>query len=105
MLCPIGTFTNQTAAKQVSECTVCQPGKYCNYDSTIPQGCPTGAYCPMASQQPTYCPKGTFQPNANMSGIDDCRPCLGGYYCNITGLGNLFAYGDQYKCPFGNYCP
>lgn len=105
VLCPIGTFTNTTAAKQVSECTVCQPGKFCNYDSRIPQGCPTGSYCPMASQSPTSCPKGTFQPNANMSGIDDCRPCLGGYFCNITGLGNLFNYGEQYKCPFGNYCP
>jgi hypothetical protein len=36
ILCPIGTFTNTTAAKQISECTQCQPGKYCNYDSRIP---------------------------------------------------------------------
>lgn len=30
----------------------------------------------------------------NMSNIDDCQMCLGGYYCNITGLGNIFTYGD-----------
>lgn len=40
-----------------------------------------------------------------MSGIDDCLPCLGGYYCNTTGIGNLLAFGDKYKCPLGHYCP
>jgi hypothetical protein len=105
VLCPLGTFTNTTAAKQLSECTICQPGKYCNYDSRIPQGCPRGYFCPIASQEPTSCPKGTFQPSYNQSGIDDCQMCLGGYFCNITGLGNVFNYGDTYKCPFGHYCP
>jgi hypothetical protein len=105
VLCPIGTFTNDTAAKQVSECTICSPGKYCNYESRIPQGCPPGAYCPIGSQFPTLCPRGTFQPNNNQSGIDDCKPCMGGYFCNETGLGNLFKYGEKYKCPLGHYCP
>lgn len=79
--CPEGTFTNETAAKQMSECTVCQPGKYCNYESRYPQGCPPGTYCPINSQYPSICPKGTYQPSKNMTGVDDCRPCLGGYYC------------------------
>jgi len=30
---------------------------------------------------------------------------LAGYYCNKTGLGNVMAFGDLYKCPFGSYCP
>jgi len=34
-----------------------------------------------------------------------CLGCLGGYTCNITGLGNVVAYGMKYLCPLGNYCP
>jgi len=41
----------------------------------------------------------------NASGIDDCIPCLGGYYCNVSALGNILAFGNKFLCPNGNYCP
>jgi len=36
VLCPIGTFTFETGGKQVSECTTCLSGFYCNYDEIEP---------------------------------------------------------------------
>jgi hypothetical protein len=59
----------------------------------------------MNSQFPTNCPKGTFQPAKNQSGIDDCRPCLGGFHCDGVGLGNILKFEDKYRCPLGHYCP
>ena len=183
ILCPEGTFTNENAAKQMSECTICQPGKFCNLEanevsniilffyrvigevskvfnllqrsayrsasngrkllervinlhmhecnfilcrigkphrdtelpiwynqynyniSRAPIDCPTGHYCPINSQYPTACPKGTYQPLYNQTGVDDCKPCLGGYYCNEERIGNVVAAGDKYKCPLGHFCP
>ena len=77
-----------------------------NYNvSRTPIGCPTGHYCPVNSQYPTACPKGTYQPLVNQTGVDDCKPCLGGYYCYEERIGNVVAAGDKYKCPLGHFCP
>jgi hypothetical protein len=37
--------------------------------------------------------------------LAECRGCLAGYFCNLTGLGNVVAFGNKYLCPLGSYCP
>ena len=40
--CPYGTMSVMTAARQVSDCTGCQPGYMCPKGSRTPIPCPTG---------------------------------------------------------------
>jgi len=93
------------AAKQVTECTACQPGFFCPSENVEPQECPPGAYCPYDSSQPVLCPKGTYNPQNKSMSLAECQGCLAGYFCNLTGLGNVVAFGSKYLCPLGSYCP
>lgn len=85
--CPAGTFSNAIGNVNVSQCTLCTPGYYCQssgltsetgecdagYYCTIGSSsriqpvvtssggpCPTGTYCLKGSSQPSLCPRGTY---------------------------------------------
>lgn len=58
--CPPATFTFELAAKQETECTICQMGYYCPFDESIPYACPAGSYCGFGVFAPTTCPVGTY---------------------------------------------
>eukprot|EP00347_Sterkiella_histriomuscorum_P005935 403354701 len=104
-VCPVGTYTFREAAMSIDFCDYCQAGYYCSYGSIEPTDCPEGNYCPIGSQEPTNCTVTRYNPYNLGKSFADCQACKGGYYCNSTGLGNLFSYGATYKCPYGNYCP
>lgn len=59
----------------------------------------------MGSQEPINCTATRYNPQLLGKNVESCQPCKGGYYCYDDALGNLFKYGDDYKCPVGNYCP
>ncbi|RUS80927.1 hypothetical protein EGW08_011308, partial [Elysia chlorotica] len=80
--CIPGSFNNVTG---LDYCFDCPAGFYC-VDGEIPLACPRGRYCPgnTTAAQP-YCPRGTYNPDFGMVYESDCRPCLGGYYCDTLG--------------------
>ena len=98
--CPHGTYSNTEANKNVTACTPCDAGKYCNdtglfapsddcdpgfycpggndLPNPIETVCPIGLHCPRGSAVPQPCDPGTF---ANFSGAAYCNICPGGFYC------------------------
>ena len=84
--CPAGTYNNKTGLGNSTQCTPCDPGKYCpdpglivphadcvagNYcelgsTESAPVGqsygyqCPVGHYCEQGTPSPTPCPRGTY---------------------------------------------
>ena len=90
--CPIGTYSNLTGLANSSQCTPCDPGKYCPTPGLIepyadctaghyceigsiepaPVGqvygyeCIAGHYCEQGIASPTPCPKGTYNPDIGM---------------------------------------
>lgn len=118
--CPPGTFSNRTGLSQISECTPCTQGFYCQQpglttptgpcaegfycpagqNSSTPFACEPGHYCREGSFNMTICPSGTYQ---DESGQGSCKECVAGYYCNIND-GPLTNY-TQYPCPGGYFCP
>ena len=109
--------------------------------------CPTAFYCPHGTTYPIPCPPGTMSPynlsssellNSSLcfeiadsitdfivmglGSVDECRPCLGGRYCQLpnqtapTGICNSGYYCPDnasidtptptgYECVTGHYCP
>ncbi|GFO49401.1 multiple epidermal growth factor-like domains protein 11 [Plakobranchus ocellatus] len=98
--CPQGTYTNTQGLVNITQCTDCDPGMYCNdtglsspvaqcdpgfycpggadVSSPVSTPCPIGLHCPMGSALPQPCPAGTY---ANFSQASDCQICPEGYYC------------------------
>ncbi|PIK35709.1 hypothetical protein BSL78_27465 [Apostichopus japonicus] len=126
--CPEGTFNNLTGAHNISWCTpclpgwycqgqgngyptdLCDPGWYCTNSSITPQPsdpyqggeCQAGYYCPQGASQPVECDSGSY---CDVAGLDQpfdlCKP---GYYCgrgSTTGTPSGVA-GD--RCSPGHYC-
>ena len=84
--CPAGTYNNKTGLGNSTQCTPCDPGKYCPDPGLIvphadcvaghycelgstesaPVGqsygyqCPVGHYCEQGTPSPTPCPRGTY---------------------------------------------
>lgn len=109
--CPRGTFNNVTKRYSESQCYKCTPGMYCSEQNmTEPTGfcwpgfycnpgtgdtgakeanetiCPPGQYCIAGSHTPALCPPGTFRNTTGGRNMSECTPCIGGMYCNGTGL-------------------
>lgn len=70
---------------------------------------------------PIQCPPGTNSSSTGLQSIDDCQPCIKGYYCPLDGtvfshrlcLPGYFCPGgvsnpalsQNLVCPTGRYCP
>ena len=99
--CEPGTYTDQTGQ---TECLTCPTGYYCPQATsdytTFP--CPVGRYCPPGtpSANSYLCPLPTFNNVTMITTVDDCIPCLPGWYCDETGLAEPLTV-----CPEGFYCP
>lgn len=62
--------------------------------------CPEGYYCPEGTAfdwQP--CPIGTFNNETGLAREDQCKPCLGGYYCD-----DYAATEPEGLCDPGYFC-
>jgi hypothetical protein len=72
-----------TEAQGVAQ-TECEGGYYCKGGNRIL--CPSGGFCPRGASSP--------------------RPCMKGYFCNATFIGNRVVWGTtENPCLPGNYCP
>ncbi|XP_077985306.1 uncharacterized protein LOC144439946 [Glandiceps talaboti] len=127
--CPEGTFNNVTQLSSEDQCADCSPGRYCSgVGNSYPSGpctagyyceggakssvptptvdypnngiCPVGHYCDEGTPAPEQCHPGTIRNTTGATGINDCEPCPGGYYC--SGYGKTEATG---LCDAGFYCP
>ncbi|WAR09797.1 hypothetical protein MAR_034873 [Mya arenaria] len=111
--CPMGTFGNSTGLYQISECTPCPGGYYCDQEAqtTYTQLCNPGFYCRQGAETGTpmedsdayecpvghFCPQGTSEPQkcpAAPSGL-----CYAGYYCQ-----NGSSSPTEVDCTKGHYC-
>eukprot|EP00347_Sterkiella_histriomuscorum_P018896 403343756 len=123
--CPTNTFA--TTGSQT--CTQCDDGKYCPIGSDQQFTCPQGYYCDNSTPFPVKCPRGTYGAQVNLTKIDDCTDCPGGYYCPMEGQvtyllncdAGYYCSGKSYTpqpdysdiiekyfggiCPAGSYCP
>ena len=99
--CPIATYSNETGLKQVSQCSDCTAGYYCNETGlTDPSGeCPGGYYCPIGTGDAyTFpCPIGFYRNGSAKESFQDCAECTPGHYCNSEGL------AIPVDCPRGNH--
>lgn len=112
--CPAGTFNPSTGLSNLTECTQCDGGFYCDVtnltavagqctagyfcrsgsDDMTPSGatsgdagpCPVGHYCVVQTQDPTPCPAGTFNNRTMLQAESECQQCTPGYYCDVPGL-------------------
>ena len=83
----------QQSKETIKDCPV---GYYCpGGDKNSATECSTGSYCP-GNLYEINCPVGYYCPVPSQKNI--CPP---GYYC---GSQKLTKFGDEYKCPKGNYC-
>ncbi|XP_010794964.1 zonadhesin-like [Notothenia coriiceps] len=98
--CPIGSYSNTTRNRYLSDCLTCPPGFLCvtrglSFPSHI---CPAGYYCPgkvNSSQQAAIpCSPGNMCPPGSGRQV----PCLPGTYQDLPGQGECF------QCPAGFYC-
>eukprot|EP00347_Sterkiella_histriomuscorum_P016022 403354791 len=79
------------------ECKDCPPGYTCT--STTIELCGQNHYCP-SSQDRATCPDGRFTYQLDAYSINDCLPCLPGYYCKDNADYKLV----MQPCPAGVYC-
>ncbi|MES1909505.1 MAG: hypothetical protein MHM6MM_002234 [Cercozoa sp. M6MM] len=98
--CPSGSLGLALSLTNVSECTTCPAGSYCDTSGlTAATGaCSAGYYCPAGSSSPNQeiCPIGSVC----VVGSAAPSPCPGGYACESTGLAAASA-----TCEAGFYCP
>nr|XP_054760935.1 neurogenic locus notch homolog protein 3-like [Lytechinus pictus] len=107
--CPKGTYRPNENGQTLSDCTICDPGKYCAYEgnTTVTGDCDEGYFCiqgawtdqPMDFDNYTdgdclcpslstggrcqpgyYCPRGSFEP----------EECTEGNYCDVEGTYSSF---------------
>lgn len=85
--CPAGTFSNQHGNVNISQCTACTTGLYCQYDGRTNEtgSCDAGYYCTIGASSP-------IQPSKTSTG----GPCTRGHYC-------LVGTGDPTPCPKGTF--
>ena len=125
--CPAGTYSTATGLFDVSGCTQCDGGWYCDSpnatavtgrcdagyyctsgsDTATPDTgntgvagpCPTGHYCGQQTTTPDPCPRGTYNNQTKLTAQSQCTDCSYGKYCGSTGLTE--PTGDCYA---GFYC-
>lgn len=122
--CPRGTFSTTLGLANVTQCTQCTPGSYCNGTGLngptnicnegfyCPGGnkepnptdtpCPIGLHCPSGSSAPVPCSPGTF---ANFSQAALCAECPAGFYCVPEEVVQGNSSTGHRLCPRGFYCP
>lgn len=116
--CPKGYFNNRTKGVRLEDCLACPGGLYCNATGLSgPTGkCASGWFCVRAawSDMPTdydnftsgdclcpsnstggECQEGFFCPEGSHEPV----PCLGGFYCEGKGKGNVTG-----ECDAGWFC-
>jgi hypothetical protein len=113
--CPAGTFSDAIGNKNVSECTPCTSGYYCQLDglTEVSGPCDAGFYCTIGSRSRTQpvpnseggpCPKGHYC----LTGSPVPLPCPRGTYMSSTlNIGQKFFKGKNYLCdlcPSGKSC-
>ena len=98
--CPYGKFREEAGARSSDECSVCQPGQYCERGNPVPYRCPTGHYCPLGTSSPIPCPIGTYLSTEKGASKADCIPCPAGYLCYREGTDDYV----KYPCPASHYC-
>ena len=92
--CPTGTFSDQTGLANVTECTPCPAGHYCESTNlTAPTGLCFKGY---------YCKGGASLPNPGLSYVsqDIGGPCPQGFFCR-----NGTQSPRSNPCPVGTYNP
>ncbi|KAF6036715.1 hypothetical protein EB796_004987 [Bugula neritina] len=117
--CVPGTYGDAAGLSNVSQCTPCTAGQFCEqYQLSAPEGdctagfycpegsdlrtklvCPVGHYCLSGSVIPSPCPPSTYNPSEGLN-TTDCLSCTPGYYCGEPGLNDTSALCDE-----GYYCP
>ena len=123
MPCPVGTFSNQLRLANVSECTQCTAGFYCNETGLVspvgpcsagyhcPEGstsataldCPAGYYCTRGASDPLPCPLGTYSPNVRLVDFSQCLLCTPGFFCDDLALTEPVGSCDEgFHCPAGS---
>lgn len=94
--CPAGTYSSNTGLHDASECTPCDPGRYCDAGSTSVSGsCNSGYVCPRGADRAD--PTGTFGFDPTDTATYNVPgPCPIGHYCPV---------GSSYPvpCPEGTY--
>ncbi|CAH1789583.1 unnamed protein product [Owenia fusiformis] len=120
--CPNGTYSNITLLSDISQCTDCTPGYYCNGLGLVevsgpckagyycPLGssleteiiCPEGQHCPQGSATPKDCPPGSY---TDSQGESSCIECPEGYYCIPENVIPGDPSSVMVSCPEGFYCP
>lgn len=85
--CPPGTFSNQIGNVNVSQCTLCTTGDYCDADAlqAVSGPCDAGYFCIIGAKSQT-------QPVLSSTG----GPCTPGHYC-------LSGSASPLPCPRGTY--
>lgn len=91
--CPKGTYGDQEGLERVSQCRVCDPGKYCGNEHAINYtgDCAPGHWCAYGLDRPN--PIGDNITAYNASSNDSCPH----YDGRETGYGGI--------CPIGHFCP
>ncbi|XP_028320851.1 uncharacterized protein LOC114474630 [Gouania willdenowi] len=148
--CPKGSFNPSLHASNATSCMPCTVGHYCPaFGLSEPAGlceagywctegasspspldglsgslCPPGHFCPKGTTSPEACPAGSWSESLGLKSAEDCKPCLGGFYCDSAGLtkpSGLCSAGYYCRqgaitsaptdgatggpCPEGHYCP
>ncbi|KAI4815467.1 hypothetical protein KUCAC02_005611 [Chaenocephalus aceratus] len=148
--CPSGSFNPRVHTASLTACMPCTAGHFCpSVGLSEPAGpcnagywcregasspspldgrsgslCPPGQYCPSGTTAPTACPEGSWSNSSGLHNQEDCKLCLGGFYCDSAGLtkpsgpcsGGFYCVKGAVTpnptdgmtggpCPEGSYCP
>ena len=131
--CPTGSFSRSRAVTNASSCEPCPRGRYCSFTGPVmvteAPPCSAGYICTGDSSTPTPdaessdgypCPIGTFLDITDGFNVSSCRSCVGGSFCNTSGLtsptgfcspgfycpeGSTVYQPFEYVCPAGMFCP
>ena len=87
--CPTSKFRAAYGGRQVSDCTECELGYYCETGNPVPFECPPGHFCPTSSSEPTECLKNTYNTLTLKGYSYECASCPAGYLCDDTKIGNI----------------
>jgi hypothetical protein len=99
-LCPAGTYGRRSGLRDVSECTSCDAGSFCDgTDPSSTQYCPAGAYCPPGSDTPDLCIPGTYSNRTGLQNVSECTLCDPGSFCDDYGLTHVTG-----PCSAGHFC-
>jgi hypothetical protein len=117
--CPAGTYSDSTSLTSGSGCSQCPKGYSCAAATTsaLLVDCKVGHYCPRGTSygNEISCPAGTYSNRTLLTSVDECIPCLPGYYCSggasdVSGsckagyyCPTATSYPNQFACPSGTY--